>query len=78
MLEFVTKWIVFHYRPNVAEDRHFLPKTAFGHLVGKESDRTLYHIFVPSLSQIEIRSKNEFIVLKSDTNLPSFDTLTDG
>lgn len=76
LLAFGTKGYAFQYRPNSIGGKKFMPRTLFGHFVGMESEHTLYRIYVPSLQHIQVCRRNDFTILKSDTSLPSFETLT--
>ena len=74
--EFGQKGHAFIYRPNITRQKKLLPGTVFGHLVGMESEVTLFRIFVPPTLRIIITRAQDFHHDNSE-HLPSMSTLMD-
>lgn len=77
LIPFGEKGYAFQYRSSTVGKKKFLPRTNYGRFVGMESEHALYRIYSSSKKGIIITRKADFTILREDTQLPSFSTLTD-
>ena len=75
LLRFGQPGYTFQYKPITVKGKKFLPRTIYGRFVGMESEHSLYQIFIPVAETIYIFRRNDFTVLKENTDLPTFSTL---